>query len=805
MVFTRHFLLIGINTYLPAAPSPPAPPLPRVLQTLKPLTGAVRDALMFHVLFRTLYPSAHITLLTSPPVPLPPPSPTSPAQPSHSSLPSRDAILDALSAIAAAALPGDAVHIHFSGHGAQVPSLPAYAALKRADSGAGAVDECLLPYDARATGAFLRDVELAALLATLVAAELHVSFVLDACNSGGLSRDASDTIPSRGVSLADATFPPGFITPPKLERRAAVERRLGEIVHAYIAGRTRRTWLLEPVGYELLAACGADEVARESVWGGEIHGTLSYTLHQALLDAQTHASLDTLTHGTLFRRLRTRVNIANARQTPVFIGNDARVLCAPASRLDIPGLAVWSQFEAYPERRRGSRVCVYIDAGALHGVTVGSEFKLVRWCTVEFGDAGTVARLRVKRVDAERAEVEFLDADGAVVGAADNDRAAENLPVTPRELLDAGYVAVLSRMSLENKTALFIPAAVDAALSPAERDELARTLRESLFATAAATADTASYILAVEQTPRKRFALTRRDGSPVPAVGTFRTLRGALGALLRLAQWARTLALRNPTPAARMLDPTTRAPLITATITSPAPASTSTATTTTSSASAPAASLHRVPANTTRIELAITNNTPRSVEISVLALFCPLRVISFFPRRHLGALPARETLPIAVELDAGLIGGGHAVGLKVFVTKGARDLRVLEMGGIEEDGGEGEDGEEGGKGEGSMGRTRGEDALKELMDALLGTRDARGVEAEWVVLDVEVVADEVEVEGAGAGGECPVRRMAVKVEEGEKEEGETEEAEKESLSGITTIALPASPPPLPPPPPALVL
>lgn len=91
----------------------------------------------------------------------------------------RAAIMDSLTALLARSKPGDVAFFSFAGHGA----------LRRNSLTPGKqVDQTLVPVDANAGAEDIRDKELAALIAPAAARGVIVTLVIDACNSGSITR-----------------------------------------------------------------------------------------------------------------------------------------------------------------------------------------------------------------------------------------------------------------------------------------------------------------------------------------------------------------------------------------------------------------------------------------------------------------------------------------------------------------------------------------------------------------------------------------------------------------------------------------
>ena len=91
----------------------------------------------------------------------------------------RSAIVDSLTALLSRSKPGDVAFFSFAGHGA----------LRRNSLTPGKqIDQTLVPVDANAGAEDIRDKELAALIAPAAARGVIVTMIIDACNSGSITR-----------------------------------------------------------------------------------------------------------------------------------------------------------------------------------------------------------------------------------------------------------------------------------------------------------------------------------------------------------------------------------------------------------------------------------------------------------------------------------------------------------------------------------------------------------------------------------------------------------------------------------------
>lgn len=320
-----HALLIGIDDYEPSR-FPDGQPI-------RPLLGAVNDVARMRRFLQEgpfAVPTERIRELVSP-------HPWAHrAASGDAELPTRENLVREIRALPDRAAPGDRVLIHYSGHGARLPT--AVPEVK----GPSARDECLVPCDAGAVGrGFLRDVEVHALLQELAERGLFVTMVLDCCHAGGLTR----TGPRTNVrGLGDLPYPPDrqsalgswssltILAPPL--RPAAP----GPVMRAL--DPTPGSFPL-PVGCAVLAACLPTELAKERVIaGGAVQGVLTHCLAQVLAE-----STPPYVWGQVHRRVRAAVRGLDPLQTPVLRGDEES---------ELAGDWMPPEMRKAPSRRRAS-------------------------------------------------------------------------------------------------------------------------------------------------------------------------------------------------------------------------------------------------------------------------------------------------------------------------------------------------------------------------------------------------------------------------------------------------------------------
>ena len=157
---------------------------------------------------------------------------------------------------------GDQVYIHYSGHGGRATTI--YPELK--EHTGGGLDEALVPTDiGNSEKRYVRDVELAYLLKSMVDKDLIVTIVLDSCHSGGATRAASGTV-ERGTGRIDENDRPTDSLVASYDELSSAWKEItgfgdDDGGHASSSStsvrnvQTSNAWLPEPKGYVLLAGC----------------------------------------------------------------------------------------------------------------------------------------------------------------------------------------------------------------------------------------------------------------------------------------------------------------------------------------------------------------------------------------------------------------------------------------------------------------------------------------------------------------------------------------------------------------------
>jgi hypothetical protein len=350
----KRALLVGINTY------PNFPPE-------RQLRGCLNDVALLRATLQTRFgfPEDGITVLTDDQA-------------------TRDGILAAMKQLADETGRDDVVLVFYSGHGSQMSD--------REHDEPDFYDETIIPFDSGRSPHKNRDItddEIYLWLKDLGQKTGNVTLWFDCCNSGSLTRAAFGGA-TRSVPRDDR--PPSELPESPIPRSewAALAKARGD------AGPSG--WA--PVGdrYVMIAACRDEQTANEYPPApgpaDEVHGCLTYYLHQELMNAGPGT-----TYRDVFDAARRRVTAAYPDQTPQLEGNRDRVLFGLADLAPAHFLEVTARADG----------AVTLDGGLTHAVRAGS-----RWAVYPPGTKqadGAVARVGVVQVTTIRG----LTSDARVV------------------------------------------------------------------------------------------------------------------------------------------------------------------------------------------------------------------------------------------------------------------------------------------------------------------------------------------------------------------------------------------------------
>lgn len=319
----------------------------------------------------------------------------------------RKSIIDGFRMHLSRGVKGDVALFYYSGHGSQAPTAEEFWHLEP-----DRLDETLVCYDSRLSGNFdLADKEISQLIAEVAGHEPHIVVILDSCHSGSATR-AAEPAGLRRVPTDTRRRPASsyLVTP---------DEAASTIIGMRSATATPSKWVRLPRGsHVLLAACQADEEAKELASAGQVRGVFSLTLLQTL----GYASSGT-TYRDLFATVNARVRARVARQSPLIEATDI-------SDLDRPFLGGAIQpRKSYFTVRRDPKYGWMVDGGAVHGIApaAGPEtthFGLFLSSATEFDDLQTaVGEARVTRQTPANSEVSVALKDGTDPGTQESYRA----------------------------------------------------------------------------------------------------------------------------------------------------------------------------------------------------------------------------------------------------------------------------------------------------------------------------------------------------------------------------------------------
>ncbi|KAJ7856135.1 caspase domain-containing protein [Mycena leptocephala] len=178
----------------------------------------------------------------------------------------------------------------------------------------------------------------------------HIAVILDSCHSGGMDRDGGKARAAKTESNH---------IPPDLDRHLW-KGSTKETVHSH------RMWS-SATSHVLLAACGADETARETMYsdaGGRLHGRFTWSLLRAL----RRVPLSNTTYADLREHLgewpgQTPYCVGSNRDTLVFDGNYPNT-GRQARKLQV-------------ERDSAGDESYWVQMGTMEGVITGTEFSVI--------------------------------------------------------------------------------------------------------------------------------------------------------------------------------------------------------------------------------------------------------------------------------------------------------------------------------------------------------------------------------------------------------------------------------------------
>jgi hypothetical protein len=227
--------------------------------------------------------------------------------------------------------------------------------------------------------------------------ELIVTVVFDCCHSAGATRgiDAAE----RGVEFIDKTPRPTESDVATIDKlRAAWIKAVGG------DGTRSLATAATPPGYTLLAACRPSEKANEFAFDGKVrNGALTYWLLDALRQGGTEQ-----TFKMVYDRVLAKIYSQFPSQTPMLIGDPGRFVFD--GRQSRPAFATLVKGVEADGRR------VTLAAGLASGITDGAEFVIYPRTVVDISrPEGRTARVRVAEVRDAESSADVIERFGAEV------------------------------------------------------------------------------------------------------------------------------------------------------------------------------------------------------------------------------------------------------------------------------------------------------------------------------------------------------------------------------------------------------
>jgi len=193
----------------------------------------------------------------------------------------KSAIVDGLKSMLGSGKEGDTLVFHYSGHGSQVPDM-------EGDEPDGK-DEVICPYDFDWSDGFIKDDDMASLIAGMKKG-VRLEVILDSCHSGTGTRemilDRSSLAVARpsGMDAVSLWNSPHCIRPRFLAPPPDVALRADEIFGRELP--LRRIARSDPMNHVLWAACRSDQYSADAEIGGRPAGAFTYYFCRHVRDTQ---------------------------------------------------------------------------------------------------------------------------------------------------------------------------------------------------------------------------------------------------------------------------------------------------------------------------------------------------------------------------------------------------------------------------------------------------------------------------------------------------------------------------------------
>ncbi|KAH7198298.1 caspase domain-containing protein [Fusarium flagelliforme] len=329
---THHAILVGINAY----PD-------------RPLKGCVRDVQKIKTLLQHHTVPIDIKIFTA--------TQTETGieeDPAH--WPTYNNVTAAFREVTAAAKAGDCVYIHFSGHGTRMEPASEFS-----NEATGDLALALLHGQDASKIRPLGGHRFAMALNAMVNKGLVITLVLDCCFAASIYR----------LERTNVRFMPHDSEIFVIDDDEPIEAT-EDAPSGYRDVSMQPSWLIDPNGYAILAACGPHEEATEIIQAGVEHGALSFFLSRSLRDFGMNKR-----HRDIFYRLSPSFKASALEQTPALYGNKNQEFFGPHT--------LATTRPVIPAFKSGQSLV--LQAGQAHGLREGDDFILYPSGVVDHNDA----------------------------------------------------------------------------------------------------------------------------------------------------------------------------------------------------------------------------------------------------------------------------------------------------------------------------------------------------------------------------------------------------------------------------------
>ncbi|KAI1776943.1 caspase domain-containing protein [Hypoxylon cercidicola] len=305
--------------------------------------------------------------------------------------PTYDNVMSGLQHITERAKEGDFVYIHYSGHGTRLPP-----GRRNAFSNHNTGDLAWVVLQDSKDGVQIRYLygsHLAQRIKGMVERGLRVTLILDCCHSGSVMRDDDDDdmMNDGGARYLEYDAEVDAAFPPEVHGDEDIDDSSSTLVP--LPGARRRTyrdasmlpsWMIDPHGFSVIAACGPHEIARHvRLASGAQHGRLSYFLIEVFRDSNLGGFRGQFED--IYERLRIRFLQRFPTQNPMWYGNRQHEFSGIVPMLDPASPRSGS---LYPVTLQSDGRW-QLEGGQAHGICIGDQLDVV-----ELGYLAVVTEVR---------------------------------------------------------------------------------------------------------------------------------------------------------------------------------------------------------------------------------------------------------------------------------------------------------------------------------------------------------------------------------------------------------------------------